>query len=72
MELLALRLESTIIDGFKMSNLESNNDYSGKVDVGDTVAIIGKVKGNQSYGLVGNSIDFSGCIVIAKGEDIKR
>ena len=65
-------IQSTITDGFMMSNFESKNDYSGKVEVGDTVAIIGKVKGSQSYGFVGESIDFSGCMVIAKGKDVKK
>lgn len=65
-------IQSTITDGFMMSNFESKNDYSEKVEVGDTVAIIGKVKGSQSYGFVGESIDFSGCMIIAKGKDAKK
>lgn len=65
-------IQSTINDGFMMSNFKSKNDYRGSVEVGNTVAIIGKVKGSQSYGFVGESIDFSGCMVIAKGEDVKK
>lgn len=65
-------IQSTITDGYMMSNFESKNDYSRKVEVGDKVAIIGKVKGSKSYGFVGKSIDFSGCMVIAKGKDAKK
>lgn len=65
-------IQSTINDGFMMSNFNSKNDYRNSVKEGDTVAIIGKVKSSKSYGFLGKSLEFSNCMVIAKGKNVNK
>lgn len=63
-------LQSTIDDGFMMSNFNTSIDYSDIVKEGDKVAIIGTVDGYDSYGFVGESISFSDCMIIAIGDNV--
>lgn len=66
------KIQSTIGNGFMMSNFNTKNSYVGKVEDDDIVAIIGTVNGYHDYGAMGKSINFDNCMVVASGEDAEK
>lgn len=65
-------IQATLGKGFMKSNFNSKKNYKDCIEEGDTIAIIGKVKGSKSYSILGKSLTFSDCMVIAKGKDAKK
>lgn len=61
-------IQSNITDGYMFSNF-TLKEPDKNAEVGQTVAILGKVSGYNDYGIAGNSIEISNCYIFADGED---
>lgn len=63
-------IQSSISDGYMMSNFTPISDYTEKVAVDDIVSIMGVVDSNYNdYGSIGKSLEFIDCYIFAKGND---
>ena len=60
-------IQSTLDDGYMMSNFHTTKKYD--IDVDEVIAIIGDVGGFTDYGFLGKSLDFNNCYVLAVGDD---
>lgn len=61
-------IQSNITDGYMFSNF-TLKEPDKNAEVGQTVAILGKVSGYNDYGIAGNSIEISNCYIFADGDD---
>ena len=52
------------------SNFTTKEKYD--IEVGKTVAILGKINGYSDYGIAGNSIEFTDCYIFADGDEAKK
>lgn len=66
------RIQSTLNDGFMMSNFyvgDMYEKYKEYISEGDTVAILGTVSDKEGYGFLGDSVNVSDCMVFAVGNE---
>ena len=66
------KIQSTICEGFMMSNFNTKKNYENTLEDDDIIAIIGEINGYQDYGVMGKSINFDNCMVIALGDDAEK
>lgn len=64
------RVQSTITDGFMMSDFNVVEDYKN-IENDDIVAVLGEIGDYDDYGGLGKSIDLNNCYIFAKGKDAK-
>ena len=68
------KIQSTLSDGFMMSNFDVGEKYSKYESVlkkGDLIAIFGTVSGYDGYSFMGKCVNLEGCQVFAVGEEAK-
>ena len=63
-------IQSNLTDGYMFSNFTAKEKYD--IEVGKTVAILGKINGYSDYGIAGNSIEFTDCYIFADGDEAKK
>lgn len=61
-------IQSNLTDGYMFSNF-ALKEPDKNAEVGQTVAILGKINGYNDYGIAGNSIEISNCYIFADGDD---
>lgn len=61
-------IQSNITDGYMFSNF-TLKEPDENAEVGQTVAILGKISGYNDYGIAGNSIEISNCYIFADGDN---
>ena len=69
------RIQSTLDDGFMMSNFnvgDNYDKYSELISVDDVIAIAGTVSETTDYSIAGKSVDLNDCIVFAIGDDSEK
>ncbi len=63
------KIQSTLADGYMMSNFYTTEDATNKIAEDDVVAVYGTVADYNSYGSIGTSVNINDCRILAVGDE---
>lgn len=63
------KIQSTLVDGYMMSNFYTSEDVTNNISEDDVVAVYGTVADYNSYGSIGTSVNINDCEILAVGDD---